>query len=224
MASKLLLVSLQGTPITPMRQGFVSENFLVDSAHSAERAASMIAMRSYDALVVCAQTAGAVTEFFAIVRTHAPFQYAVIVFISTVRLADEVALLHAGATICKSSNTEFREVLAHTRALLRRINGYPRHHRIADLGVDPVNRRASRRGTPLSLRPIEFDILVCLAEHVGTPVSKHELLLRLWPNGDGSANRLAAHVRNLRAEVDPDRRSRLLHTVRHVGYVLRATL
>lgn len=222
MARTLLIIGLQDTSIAGCRQGFAAENYLVDSAHTSARAVGMLAMRRYDAVVIFAHTSAAVTELFATLRTLAQTQQVIVVCIDTLNADDEVALLKAGATACRPLAIDFDELLAHTRALLRRGRGYPRDHRIADLGIDPVARRASRDGRPLRLRPIEFDILLHLAEGAGKPVHKEELLLRVWPGGGSSPNLLAAHVRNLRASLDRGRRCRLLHTVRNIGYKLAA--
>ncbi len=222
MARTLLLIGLQDTSIACHRQGFLAESYLVDSTHSGERAAGMIAMRRYDAIMIFARSVAAVTGLLATLRTPTQIQQVIVVCVDTLNADDEVALLNMGAAACRPLAIDFSELLAYTRALLRRVRGYPRDHRIADLGIDPVARRASRDGAPLRLRPIEFDILLHLAESAGRPVPKEELLLRVWPHGDGSPNLLAAHVRNLRAAVDRGRRRRLLHTVRNVGYQLAA--
>lgn len=223
MARTLLLIGLQDSSVSTYRHGFVAENYLVDSAHTIERAADMIAMRRYDAIVAFAHTPQPLHTLLNTLQMATSIQQIIISCKDITEPAEEIALLDAGATICRPFAIHFDELLAHTRALLRRVCGYPRDHRVADLGIDPVTRRASRDGKPLRLRPIEFDILLHLAEGSGKPVHREELLLRVWPNGGGNANLLAAHIRNLRAAIDTNRRYRLLHTVHHVGYVLRTT-
>lgn len=223
MSKRLLLVVLDGVSSHPYRQGFAGEHFLVDLAHSEQHALGMVAMRRYQAMVVLASTAAPMRRFLEALRSKSPACPPVVYCIGAMTMADEIALLGGGATACRELGVGFAELLSHIRALLRRVGGYPRHHRVADLGIDPIRRRASRRGVPLPLRPIEFDLLLHLAEGEGCPVSKDELLRRLWPNGGGSDNLLAVHVRNLRRAVEKDRRHRLLHTVRNVGYMLRET-
>lgn len=223
MAKRVLLVVLDGVLSSQYRQGLAGERFLVDSAHSEQHALGMLAMRCYQAMVISASSAALTRCFLETLNAQRLTRPPVVYCIGAMTTGDEISLLEAGATACREPGVAFVELLAHIRALLRRVNGYPRHHRVADLGIDPIGRRASRRGAPLPLRPIEFDLLLHLAEGEGRPVSKAELLRRLWPNGGGSDNLLAVHVRNLRRVVEKDRRRRLLHTVRNSGYALRET-
>ena len=219
MARTLLLVSLEKSAINDYRQGFAAEGFGVDSAYRADHAEAMAAMHNYDAIVIFSPSAASIRALVS--RLWEPdWLHPVVVCVTTVEAQDEIELLGLGAAICRPCGIGFRELLAQTRALLDRVQGYPQHFRVDDLGIDPVTRRASRQGVPLALRPTEFDLLLRLAESKGELVHRESLIEALWPNGGGSANLLAAHVRNLRGALEKRRQRRLLHTVRNLGYVL----
>lgn len=215
----LLLVGLD-TPVATTRERFIAEGFEAHCAETPVDARAMLAMHPYDALLTFATAPTPVRHLLDAIKLPRSSSAGVVLCVGTIGADDEVALLRAGAAACLPAQIAFDELLARTRALLRRANGYPRHHRIGDLGVDPVSRRASRSGVPLRLRPTEFDILLCLAEGHDELVLKDELLRRLWPRGNGSSNLLAVHMSNLRAAIDNDGASPLLHTVRNIGYVL----
>ena len=219
MARTLLLVSLENAEINEYRHGFAAEGFSVACAYQADHAEAMAVMHSYNAILIFSPSA----EPIRLLVSHlseSDWFHPVVMCITTVDTKDEINLLERGAVACRAWGISFAELLAQTRALLNRVQGYPRHYRVADLGIDPIARKASRQGIPLALRPVEFDLLLRLAETKGEVVSKESLIASLWPSGNGSPNHLAVHVRNLRTALGGQRQPRLIHTVRNLGYVL----
>ena len=219
MARTLLLVSLENAEMSEYQQGFIAEGFGVACTYQADHAEAMAAMHNYSAILIFSPSAEPIGELVSHLSESGWF-HPVMICISTIDTRHEIDLLERGAVACRARDVSFAELLAQVRALLNRVQGYPQHYRVADLGVDPVARRASRQGIPLTLRPIEFDLLLHLAEMKGEVVSKESLIASLWPRGDGSPNRLASHVRHLRAALKGHRQPRLLHTVRNEGYRL----
>jgi DNA-binding response OmpR family regulator len=94
--------------------------------------------------------------------------------------------------------------------------------RIGDLSIDFINRRVFRQGTELRLTKKEFDILQCLAERPGLPVSSEALLTRVWgPQFVHYVQTLRVHLGNLRQKIDGDSSSGIrIEAVRGVGYRL----
>lgn len=91
---------------------------------------------------------------------------------------------------------------------------------IGDLTIDIPAHEVTRSGTPLSLTPLEFDLLFVLASSPDKAFSREELLERVWGYQDKSDTRLVnVHVQRLRAKVehDPDNPT-VVATVRGVGY------
>jgi DNA-binding response OmpR family regulator len=95
--------------------------------------------------------------------------------------------------------------------------------RIGDLSIDSIHRRVLRRGTEIQLTKKEFDILECLAEHPGVPVSSETLLTRVWgPQFVHYIQTLRVHLGNLRQKIEGgDSSSGIrIEAVRGVGYRL----
>ncbi|HEY5011367.1 MAG TPA: response regulator transcription factor [Acidimicrobiia bacterium] len=136
-----------------------------------------------------------------------------------------VRLLDAGADeyIVKPFSAE--QVDARIRALLRRLsNGAPAVVEVADLAIDPAARTATLAGEPLELSRKEFDLLLYLARHCGTVVTKQELLAEIWdqPYG-GTEKTVDTHLSWLRGKLGESASApRYLHTVRGVGIKLLA--
>ena len=117
------------------------------------------------------------------------------------------------------------ELLARIRALLRR--GRPSdvlRLKAADLELDVVTRRASRGDRPLDLTAREFELLEYLLRHQGHLVSREMLAREVWREPRRATpidNVIDVQMTRLRRKVDADGSSRLIHTVRGVGFVLR---
>lgn len=114
------------------------------------------------------------------------------------------------------------ELLARIEALLRRA-GTVRSStwQVADLVVDEAARQVRRGEMAVELTRTEFDVLSALARPPGTPVSKDQLLASVWEFDSYDPNLVEVHVSALRRKLE-DHGDRLIHTVRGVGYVLRA--
>ncbi|MDQ6782871.1 MAG: response regulator transcription factor [Actinomycetota bacterium] len=113
------------------------------------------------------------------------------------------------------------ELLARIHALLRRAGRLASQVRqVGDVVIDEGSRTALRSGAPLELTKIEFSLLCVLAQHPGHVLSKVQLLTKVWGFDGYSTNLVEVHMSTLRRKLE-DHGSRLVHTVRGSGYVLR---
>ncbi len=135
---------------------------------------------------------------------------------------DRVKGLELGADDYLVKPFAFSELLARIRTILRR--GPLRQSeliRVADLEIDIARQRATRNGQRLELTPKEFGLLSLLARRAGEPLSRTLIAEQVWDmNFDSDTNVVDVHIRRLRSKVDDPFESKLIHTVRGVGYVL----
>jgi DNA-binding response OmpR family regulator len=136
---------------------------------------------------------------------------------------DRVAGLEAGADDYVLKPFAFEELLARLRVHLRHSGVSAGRLRVADLVVDPDAHAATRAGRPIELSAQEFSLLELLARHVGQVLTRDRILEHVWGyDAEPSSNVVDLYVHYLRRKVDQGFDAPLIHTVRGVGYVLRA--
>ena len=138
---------------------------------------------------------------------------------------DRVLGLESGADDYLVKPFAFAELIARIRSLLRRaVPAEPLKKTVADLLVDLEARRVSRAGKPIELTPREFDLLVYLLRHQGQVVTRAMLAQDIWRETNRITpldNVIDVHVAHLRRKVDEGYTTKLIQTVRGVGFVLR---
>ena len=138
---------------------------------------------------------------------------------------DRVKGLQAGGDDYLTKPFAFAELMARLQALIRRSTGQIEATRLSlgDLSLDLLSRQSERGGTAIDLRPREFTLLEYLLRNQGRVLTKMMILSHVWGyNFDPGTNVVDVLVSRLREKIDRDFEPKLLHTVRGVGYVLRA--
>ena len=134
---------------------------------------------------------------------------------------DVVLGLESGADDYVPKPFKPKELVARVRARLRRSpEDTPEEVKLADLTIDFGGHQVTRGGAPISLTPIEFELLATLASRPRQVFSREELLERVWGYRKSGDTRLVnVHIQRLRSKVeqDPDN-PKIIQTVRGVGY------
>ena len=141
-------------------------------------------------------------------------------------IGDRVAGLDAGADDYLVKPFSIDELLARVRALLRRNapNTTSTILQLADLSLDPTRREVRRGPRIVDLTKTEFDLLQVLLEQTGIVLSREYLYEHIWGfDFETNSKSLDVYIGYLRRKIEQDDEIKLLHTVRGVGYVVRAS-
>ena len=205
-------------------RGLTEEGFAVRQAATGTEALALLGSEHFDLVLLDWMLPGHNgLEVLTTLRARGDMSPVVMV---TARdeLADRIAVLNAGADDYLTKPFHFEELLARIRAVLRRTQGRAETTlRFADLELDPVRRRVSRAGRQLSLTAREFALLQFLLGEAGKVVSRTRIVEAVWDHDfETFSNVVEVYIRYLRAKVDEPFPTKLIHTVRGVGYVLRS--
>jgi two-component system OmpR family response regulator len=136
----------------------------------------------------------------------------------------KVDALRMGADDYVTKPFAMAELLARVEAIGRRPKALsPPVFQVADLRIDTGSREVTRGAAPLDLTPKEYAVLVYLARNAGRVMSRTLITEYVWDyHFDPGTNIVDVVINRLRKKIDQGRRVRLIHTVRGVGYVVKA--
>lgn len=137
---------------------------------------------------------------------------------------DRVRGLQMGGDDYLTKPFAFSELLARAQALIRRSTGVAETTTltVADLEMNLITREVKRGGKKIELPPREFILLEYLMRNAGRVVSRTMILENVWDyNFDPMTNVVEARVCKIREKVDKDSATKLIHTIRGFGYVVR---
>lgn len=200
------------------------EGYEVATAGDGAAALRLLAARPVDLLVLDVLMPG--TDGLAACRAIRAAGDAVPVLMLTAAdaVGDRVAGLDAGADDYLAKPFALPELLARIRALLRRVQSGPETLTYADLRIDTATREVHRGTRQLRLTRTEFTILEIFLRHPRQVLYRSTVVDAVWGGEIAStSNSLDVYVGYLRRKLEAGGESRLLHTARGIGYVLRDT-
>jgi heavy metal response regulator len=206
--------------------GLKQSGFAVDHCADGESGLDMARSVPYDAAVVDIMLPK--LDGLTLVQTlrREGQQVPVLILSAKTTVDDRVRGLQAGGDDYLVKPFAFSELLARMQALIRRATHSvePTKLNVADLSMDLVTREVKRAGIAIDLQPREFSLLEFLMRHAGRVVTKTMILEHVWDYSfDPQTNVVDVLVHRVRSKVDKDYPVKLIHTIRGVGYVLKAS-
>jgi len=216
---KVLVVDDEPQILRALRASLAARGHDVTTAPNGETALDVLATSDVDLMVLDLGLPG-IDGLEVIKRLRSWSEVPVIVLTVRDAQADKVAALDAGADDYVTKPFAMDELLARTRAVLRRrgpAEAQPPVIRSGDLEIDLSRRQVTRGGREVHLTPTEFDLLVHLAGRPRTVLPRERLLAEVWGWADASGTRTVdSHVKALRRKLGAD----VIRTVHGVGYAL----
>ena len=222
---RILVVEDEQKVANALREGLEDENYEVILERSGESAFFRLNTETFDMVLLDLTLPG--RDGLQILRTMREKGVKTPVLVLTARdtLQDRVLGLDSGADDYLVKPFAFAELLARIRALVRRgrDSEVPRLG-IGDLKMDLITRKVSRAGQPVELTVREFELLEYLLRHQNQVVSRETLARDVWKETARTTpldNVIDVHVARLRRKVDHEQVTKLIHTVRGVGFMIR---
>jgi heavy metal response regulator len=221
---RILVVEDERKVASFIRQGLEEEGYAVDVASDGAAAEDMaLGEAAYDLIVLDVMLPK--RDGFAVLRTLRERRVATPVLLLTARdrVPDKVTGLDLGADDYLTKPFAFEEFLARVRALLRRRAAQRTPVlQLADLRLDPASRQVTRGSRTISLTAREYALLEYFLRNAGRVLTRPMLAEHVWGiDFDPESNVIDVYVGYLRRKIDLPGETRLLHTTRGAGYVLR---
>ena len=219
---RILLVEDEPSAARMMAKGLREQTYAVDVAQDGEGALYQANVNDYDLIILDIMLPG--KDGFEVCRELRAAGSPVPVLMVTARdtIDDRVEGLDIGADDYLTKPFDFRELLAHIRALLRRGQSLqPDTIKVDDLEIDTMARQVRRGGRGVYLTAKEYALLEYLARRAGEVVARADIAEHVWDESfDPFSNLIEVYVQRLRRKIDDGHATKLLHTRRGAGYVL----
>ena len=219
---QILVVDDDPEIISFVKRGLVYEGYSVDTASEGTEALAKAREREPDLVVLDIMMPG-IDGIEVSKRLRQAGDVPILMLTAKGTVADKVAGLESGADDYLVKPFAFDELLARVRALLRRRQ--PKEGevlRFSDLSLNTATREVKRGNKAIELTAQEFDLLELFMRHRRQVLKRDRIYERVWGyDFEGESNVIEVYVRYLRSKLEDQGRSRMIHTVRGVGYVLR---
>ena len=223
MASRVLVVDDDEKITSFLRRALAYEGYQVHVARSGAGALSSALDEPPDVVVLDVMMPG-LDGLEVCRRLRAGGDVPVLMLTARDGIADRVQGLDAGADDYLTKPFALEELLARLRALLRRREAAAAAVlRFADLALDTGSRTANRGNErSIDLTNKEFELLAFFLRHPRRVLTRQSIMEQIWGyDFDGESNVIEVYVGHLRQKLEARGEPRLIHTVRHAGYVLR---
>jgi two-component system copper resistance phosphate regulon response regulator CusR len=223
---RILVVEDDAPLASFLSKGLAAEHYAVDVAPDGEEARLLACECEYDLMLLDLNLPK--LDGLTVLRSIRPRKKSLPVMVLTGRnrLEDRIEALDSGADDCLVKPFSYSELSARVRALLRRRPFTAETVlKVADLELDRVERTVRRGGKRIELTSKEFGLLEYLLRNAGRRITRNMIVEHVWNlSFDTGTNIVDVYINYLRKKVDEGHSPKLIHTVRGVGYELRAPL
>ncbi len=221
---RILLVEDDSKIASFIVKGLKAEGFAVDHKTNGQDGLHMALTEPYDAAVIDVMLPKMDGLQLIERMRHEKLKTPVIILSAKGDVDDRVKGLQMGADDYLAKPFAFSELLARLQALIRRSGDVsePTKLALADLSMNLITRQVVRADKKIDLQPLEFSLLEYLLRNAGRVVSKTMIMEHVWDYYfDPQTNVVESRIYRLREKIDKGFSTRLIHTVRGVGYVLK---
>jgi two-component system response regulator MprA len=222
MSARVLVIEDDEAILKLLRRGLAYEGYQVDTAIDGQSGLSLARDNPPDLVVLDLMLPG-IDGLEVCRRLRAGGPVPILILTAKESINDRIQGLDVGADDYMTKPFNLDELLARARALLRRAQpSRPQVLRFADLTLDTGTRQASRGDRVIALTAKEYELLELFMRHPRQVLTRDTIFDRVWGyDFGGESNIIEVYIRYLRQKLEEKGESRLVHTVRGMGYVIR---
>jgi two-component system copper resistance phosphate regulon response regulator CusR len=222
---RILIVEDENKTGDYLRQGLSEAGFVVDLARNGADGLHLALHESYELAILDVMLPG--MNGWEVLQTmrQRGVQTPAMFLTARDQIEDRVKGLELGAEDYLVKPFSFAELLARVRTILRRgrAGNESTILQVADLQLDLLRRRVTRGGKRIDLTAKEFGLLELLMRRHGEVLPRSLIASQVWDmNFDSDTNVIEVAMRRLRIKIDDDQDTKLIKTIRGMGYVLEA--
>ena len=222
---KILIVEDDKGALRFIKKGLTESGYTVDAVLNGEDGLFLAVEQSYDLIILDVMLPG-MNGYDIISKLRLAGKKTPVIFLTARDSQDDIIHgLDLGADDYLVKPFAFAELLARIKAVLRRGSNEKKFDKlisVGELSLDLVARTAHRDGKRIELSAKEFMLLEYLMRNSGHVLTRTMILEQVWGYSfDTSSNIIDVHINRLRGKIDKQFTSRLIHTIKGVGYVLK---
>ncbi len=220
---RILLIEDEENITSFIKKGLEEEYYTVDIAETGSDGLNLAMSNEYDLIILDIMLPGKINGIALCKRLREiGIKIPILMLTALDSVDNKVEGLESGADDYMTKPFAFVELLARVRSLRRRGSNFISQLSIADLRMDLLSRRVFRADKEIILGQKEFSILEYLLRNKDRVLSRTQIVEKVWgydyyPN----TNIVDVHIKFLREKIDKDFDTKLIHTVRGIGYILK---
>lgn len=221
---RILVVGDESQMNDSIIQKLERENYYVDSCHDGDAAVDYLMLAEFDVVLMDVTLWGKEgLEVLGEIRRK-NIQTPVMLLSERANVEDVIQGLDAGADEYMVKPFLFSELMARIRVLVRKRDGVRGNvYRCGDLEINVNDQTVQRAGRRIDLSPKEYSMLLYMVRNQNIVLTREQLETNSWDfRSESSSNVVDVYIRYLRKKIDDDFDTKLIHTIRGVGYILRS--
>lgn len=223
---RLLLIEDDPKIASFIAEGFRQESFAVDHLSNGDDGLQMALNTNYDVAIVDIMLPG--MDGLAVIEElrQQDINIPVLILSAKRSLGDRIKGIETGADDYLIKPFAFSELLVRVKALIRRSSSVGEQHSLSytDVSIDLIKHEVFRAGQKIELQPREYALLVLLVQNAERPVTKTMILEHIWEfQFDPQTNVVDVLMCRLRNKIEKNYETKLIRTIRGIGYVFQDT-
>ena len=218
---RILIIEDEQKMAEILKRGLEEENFAVEIAHDGDSGLTIGKEQKFDVILLDVTLPG--MDGFDVAKELRAANIKTPILMLTARDSTEMKVrgLDSGADDYITKRFAFAELLARIRAQVRRSEDITKLQ-VGDLLLDLIHRKVTRGGEEVQLTGKEFNLLEYFMQHPDEILSRETLSEKVWNETfDALTNVIDVYINYLRNKVDRNRETKLIYTIRGVGYMLK---